>query len=174
MDYGLCYKDYSDVLEGYSDATWDNVESKSKSMTMWIFILEGIDVTWDYKKRTCTDSMILSKLIACANACKNTFRLCIGTMMMLFSFLELRRLDPTWICRRRSPRWCSHYVYFINLTLFILQIGGECWIFSKDWARKNINRHIFLMNSHNRWSKQWKPLERTDMTIVTDMSIRCI
>ena len=71
IEYGLSYKGYPAVIEGYSDATWNNVESKSKSTTGWIFTLGGAAVSWASKKQTCiSDSTMLSELIALADACK--------------------------------------------------------------------------------------------------------
>jgi len=71
IEYGLSYKGYPSVIEGYSDATWNNVESKSKSTTGWIFTLGGAAVSWASKKQTCiSDSTMLSELIALADACK--------------------------------------------------------------------------------------------------------
>ena len=71
INYGLSYKGYPAVIEGYSDATWNNVESKSKSTTGWIFTLGGAAVSWASKKQTCiSDSTMLSELIALADACK--------------------------------------------------------------------------------------------------------
>ena len=67
----LSYKGYFVVIEEYCDATWNNVESKSKSTTGWIFTLGGAAVSWASKKQTCiSDSTMLSEQIALADACK--------------------------------------------------------------------------------------------------------
>ena len=71
IEYGFSYKEYPAAIKGYSDATWNNVESKSKSTTGWTFTLGGVAVAWASKKQTCiSDSTMLSELIALADACK--------------------------------------------------------------------------------------------------------
>jgi hypothetical protein len=71
IDYGLHYQGFPAVLEGYSDASWNNIESNSKSTTGWIFTLGGATVSWCSKKQTCvSDSTMLAEFIALANASK--------------------------------------------------------------------------------------------------------
>ena len=71
LDYGLHYVGYPSVLEGYSDSSWNNLESKSKSTTGWIFTLGGAAISWGSKKQTCvSDSTMQSEFIALADACK--------------------------------------------------------------------------------------------------------
>ena len=71
MDYGLHYQGSPPILEGFSDATWNNVEIKSKSTTGWIFTLGGAAVSWRSKKQSmASDSSMLSELIALADAAK--------------------------------------------------------------------------------------------------------
>ncbi|GJT69582.1 zinc finger, CCHC-type containing protein [Tanacetum coccineum] len=67
----LYYDHFPIVLEGYSDASWINGISDSKSTTGWIFTLGGGAVCWGSKKQTCmTHSTMEAEFLALAVASK--------------------------------------------------------------------------------------------------------
>nr|GEW36853.1 retrotransposon ribonuclease H [Tanacetum cinerariifolium] len=60
-----------EVLEGYSDASWVNHTSDSKSTSGWIYTLAGGAVSWASKKQTCiSHSTMETEFIALAAAGK--------------------------------------------------------------------------------------------------------
>jgi len=70
MEYGLCYRGYPSVLEGYSDASW--ISNRDHSSTSgWVFMYGGGPISWSSKKQTCiADSTMTSEFIALHSAGK--------------------------------------------------------------------------------------------------------
>ena len=67
--FGLFYKKYPVVLEGFSDADQNTLSSDSLSTTGYIFTLGGGAICWKSKKQTIiANSTIEAKLIALASA----------------------------------------------------------------------------------------------------------
>jgi hypothetical protein len=52
MNYGLLYKKYPAVIEGYSDADWNTLSGDSLSTTGYVFTLGGGAICWKSKKTT--------------------------------------------------------------------------------------------------------------------------
>ncbi|KAJ9551163.1 hypothetical protein OSB04_015208 [Centaurea solstitialis] len=52
-DLELTYNTHPGILEGYSDASWIDNSSDSKSTSGWIFTLAGGAISWASKKQTC-------------------------------------------------------------------------------------------------------------------------
>jgi hypothetical protein len=69
--FELTYSSSPGILEGYSDASWIDQKSDSKSTSGWIFTLAGGAVSWASKKQTCiAHSTMEAELIALAAAGK--------------------------------------------------------------------------------------------------------
>ncbi|RWR85165.1 putative Polyprotein [Cinnamomum micranthum f. kanehirae] len=68
-NYGLFYKKYPAVLEGFSDADWNTLSGDSLSTTGYIFTLGGGAICWKSKKQTIiANSTMEAELIALASA----------------------------------------------------------------------------------------------------------
>lgn len=64
-DFGLHYKTYPVVLEGYTDANWISGSKNTKSTSGYVFTLAGGAVSWKSRKQTCNaKSTMESELIA--------------------------------------------------------------------------------------------------------------
>ena len=64
-DYGLQYKRYSTVIEGYYDANWISYTNDSKATSGYLFTLGGVAITWKSSKQiVIARSMMESKFIA--------------------------------------------------------------------------------------------------------------
>ena len=64
-DYGLFYRGYPPILEGYSDATWASNKEDNSSSSGWVFMFGGGAISWASKKQTCVaDSTMCSEFIA--------------------------------------------------------------------------------------------------------------
>lgn len=50
-NYGLFYKKYLTVLEGFSDADWNTLSGVSLSTAGFIFTLSGSEICWKSKKQ---------------------------------------------------------------------------------------------------------------------------
>ena len=71
LDYGLFYKKYPAVLEGFSDADWSSQSSDSLSNTGYLFTLGGGAICWRSKKQhIIAKSTMEAELIALASACE--------------------------------------------------------------------------------------------------------
>ncbi|KAJ9565483.1 hypothetical protein OSB04_001449 [Centaurea solstitialis] len=67
----LTYNTHPGILEGYSDASWIDNSSDSKSTSGWIFTLAGGAISWASKKQTCiAHSTMEAEFIALAVAYK--------------------------------------------------------------------------------------------------------
>ncbi|KAJ9547396.1 hypothetical protein OSB04_019939 [Centaurea solstitialis] len=67
----LTYMSSSGILEGYSDASWIDHTSDSKSTSGWIFTLAGGAISWVSKRQTCiAHSTMEAEFIALAAAGK--------------------------------------------------------------------------------------------------------
>ena len=67
--YGLFYKKYPAVLEGFSDADWNTLSGDSLSTTGFIFTLGSGAICWKSKKQTIiANSTMEAELIALASA----------------------------------------------------------------------------------------------------------
>jgi hypothetical protein len=68
----LHYEGYPFVIERYSDANWNCVDDGSKSISRWVFTLDGTAaISWGYKKQTyITHSTMESELVALGAAGK--------------------------------------------------------------------------------------------------------
>ncbi|PHT93287.1 hypothetical protein T459_01169 [Capsicum annuum] len=53
QDYTLHYNKYPAILEGYSDVTWITGSNKVKSMSGYVFTIDGGVVSWKSSKQTC-------------------------------------------------------------------------------------------------------------------------
>ena len=53
MNYGLHYRKYPTVLEGYCDANWISDTKDSKSTSGYVFTIGGGAVSWKSTKQTC-------------------------------------------------------------------------------------------------------------------------
>ena len=53
MEYGILYKKYPAVLEGYCDANWISDTKDSKSTSGYVFTIGGGAVSWKSSKQTC-------------------------------------------------------------------------------------------------------------------------
>ncbi|XP_043714613.1 secreted RxLR effector protein 161-like [Telopea speciosissima] len=53
MNFGLFYRNFSAVLERYSDASWITSRGNNKSTSGWIFTLASGAISWASKKQTC-------------------------------------------------------------------------------------------------------------------------
>ncbi|KAJ9557199.1 hypothetical protein OSB04_011813 [Centaurea solstitialis] len=70
-DLELTYNTHSGILEGYSDSSWIDNSSDSKSTSGWIFTLAGGAISWASKKQTCiAHSTMEAEFIALAVAGK--------------------------------------------------------------------------------------------------------
>jgi len=68
-NYGLFYKKYPAVLEGYSDADWNTLSGDSLSTSGYIFTLGGCAICWKSKKQQIiAKSTMEAELIALASA----------------------------------------------------------------------------------------------------------
>ena len=68
-NYGLFYKNYPAVIEGFSDADWNTLSGDSLSTTGYIFTLSSGAICWKSKKQTIiTNSTMEAELIALASA----------------------------------------------------------------------------------------------------------
>ena len=66
--YGLFYKKYHAVFEGFSDADWNILSSDSLSTTGFIFTLGSGAICWKSKKQTIiANSTMEAELIALAS-----------------------------------------------------------------------------------------------------------
>nr|KAJ0214235.1 hypothetical protein LSAT_V11C400171660 [Lactuca sativa] len=69
--FELTYSSSNGILEGYSDASWIDHTSDSKSISGWIYTLAGGAISWASKKQTCiAHSTMEAELIALAAADK--------------------------------------------------------------------------------------------------------
>ena len=69
--FELTYSSSNGILEGYSDASWIDHTSDSKSTSGWIYTLAGGAISWASKKQTCiAHSTMEAELIALAAAGK--------------------------------------------------------------------------------------------------------
>nr|KAJ0194254.1 hypothetical protein LSAT_V11C800406360 [Lactuca sativa] len=69
--FELTYSSSNGILEGYSDASWIDHTSDSKSTSGWIYTLVGGAISWASKKQTCiAHSTMEAELIALAAAGK--------------------------------------------------------------------------------------------------------
>lgn len=69
--FELTYSSSNGILEGYSDASWIDHTSDSKSTSGWIYTLAGGAISWASKKQTCiAHSTMEAELIALAAASK--------------------------------------------------------------------------------------------------------
>nr|KAJ0209067.1 hypothetical protein LSAT_V11C400185590 [Lactuca sativa] len=69
--FELTYLSSNGILEGYSDASWIDHTSDSKSTSGWIYTLAGGAISWASKKQTCiAHSTMEAELIALAAAGK--------------------------------------------------------------------------------------------------------
>ncbi|KAJ9557645.1 hypothetical protein OSB04_012259 [Centaurea solstitialis] len=67
----MTYMSSSGILEGYSDASWIDQTSDSKSTSGWIFTLAGGAISWASKRQTCiAHSTMEAEFIALAAAGK--------------------------------------------------------------------------------------------------------
>ncbi|KAJ9561598.1 hypothetical protein OSB04_006758 [Centaurea solstitialis] len=67
----MTYTSSSGILEGYSDASWIDQTSDSKSTSGWIFTLAGGAISWASKRQTCiAHSTMEAEFIALAAAGK--------------------------------------------------------------------------------------------------------
>ena len=68
INYGIHYKGYPTVLEGFTDASWITDQRDDHASTSgWIFTLGGGVISWASKKQTCiSDSTMASEFIALA------------------------------------------------------------------------------------------------------------
>ena len=67
----LTYTSSPGILEGYSDASWIDQTSDSKSTSGWIYTLAGGAISWASKKQTCiAHSTMEAEFIALAAAGK--------------------------------------------------------------------------------------------------------
>jgi hypothetical protein len=67
--YGLFYKKYPAVLEGFSDTDWNTLSGDSLSTTGFIFTLGSSAICWKSKKQTIiANSTMEAELIALASA----------------------------------------------------------------------------------------------------------
>ncbi|KAI3734277.1 hypothetical protein L6452_13742 [Arctium lappa] len=70
-DLELTYMMHPGILEGYSDASWIDHSSDSKSTSGWIYTLGGGAISWASKKQTCiAHSTMEAEFIALAVAVK--------------------------------------------------------------------------------------------------------
>ncbi|KAJ9536248.1 hypothetical protein OSB04_un000581 [Centaurea solstitialis] len=70
-DLELTYNTHPGILEGYSNASWIDNSSDSKSTSGWIFTLAGGAISWASKKQTCiAHSTMEAEFIALAVAGK--------------------------------------------------------------------------------------------------------
>ena len=70
-DLELTYTTHPGILEGYTDASWIDNSSDSKSTSGWIYTLAGGAVSWGSKKQTCiAHSTMEAEFIALAAAGK--------------------------------------------------------------------------------------------------------
>ncbi|KAI3815113.1 hypothetical protein L1987_14769 [Smallanthus sonchifolius] len=70
-NFELTYTSSSRILEGYSNASWIDHTSDSKSTSGWIYILAGGAISWSSKKQTCiAHSTMEAEFIALAAAGK--------------------------------------------------------------------------------------------------------
>ena len=68
-NYGLFYKKYLTVIEGFSDADWNTLSGDSLSTTGYIFTLGSCAICWKSKKQTIiANSTMEAELIALAPA----------------------------------------------------------------------------------------------------------
>jgi len=68
-NYGLFYKKYPAVIEGFSDADWNTLSGDSLSTTGYIFTLGSGAICWKSKKQTIiANSTMEAELIALASA----------------------------------------------------------------------------------------------------------
>ena len=70
-NFVLTYTSSPRILEGYSDASWIDQTSDSKSTSGWIYTLAGGTISWASKKQTCiAHSTMEAEFIALAAAGK--------------------------------------------------------------------------------------------------------
>ena len=67
-NYGLFYKKYPVVIEGFSDADWNTLSGDSLSTTGYIFTLGSGAICWKSKKQTIANSTMEAELITLASA----------------------------------------------------------------------------------------------------------
>ncbi|KAJ9547539.1 hypothetical protein OSB04_020082 [Centaurea solstitialis] len=96
----LTYMSSSGILEGYSDASWIDQTSDSKSTSGWIFTLAGGAISWASKRQTCiAHSTMEAEFIALAAAGKEVEWFRDNCLRMVPSKLSLSSLVRTWQIR---------------------------------------------------------------------------